>query len=92
MEESYAARGLLAVTGCGYLLAAARPEDVDLNLHVLGALLLFGSGNLALVLAAAAPGRSPIGRPRLASLALGLLGLAATVLYLRHHHLGPPAP
>ena len=68
--------------GCGYVLAGLYPADVDENLHVLGALLVFVFGNTAM-LAAAFAGRSPLLRElRTVSAVLGLLGLAGTVLFL----------
>ncbi|MEW2593013.1 DUF998 domain-containing protein [Micromonospora aurantiaca] len=67
--------------GSGYVLAGLHPADVDENLHVLGALLVFAFGNAALL--AAALGRSPLLRElRAVSAFLGLLGLAGTVLFL----------
>lgn len=67
--------------GSGYVLAGLHPADVDENLHVLGALLVFAFGNAALL--AAALGRSPLLRElRRVSAFLGLLGLAGTVLFL----------
>lgn len=82
-----AARVLLIVTGCAYVVGGLRPEDVDLNLHVVAAFVLFPAGNLALLLAAAAPDGSAIGRMRIVSLGLGLLGSAGTVLFLGHRYL-----
>ncbi|MFD6717335.1 hypothetical protein AMK25_12680 [Micromonospora sp. TSRI0369] len=68
--------------GSGYVLAGLYPADVDENLHVLGALLVFVFGNTAM-LAAAFAGRSPLLRGlRTVSAVLGLLGLAGTVLFL----------
>ncbi|WDQ01514.1 DUF998 domain-containing protein [Micromonospora chalcea] len=67
--------------GSGYVLAGLYPADVDENLHMLGALLVFALGNAALL--AAALGRSPLlGELRTVSAVLGLLGLAGTVLFL----------
>ena len=43
--------------GSGYVLAGLYPADVDENLHVLGALLVFALGNAALLAAALAAGR-----------------------------------
>ncbi|MGX1617847.1 DUF998 domain-containing protein [Micromonospora chalcea] len=72
----------IVTAGCGYVLAGLYPADVDENLHVLGALLVFVFGNAAL-LAAALAGRSPLLRElRTVSAVLGLLGLAGTVLFL----------
>ncbi|KAB1906566.1 DUF998 domain-containing protein [Micromonospora sp. AMSO1212t] len=72
----------IVAAGSGYVLAGLYPADVDENLHVLGALLVFAPGNAAM-LAAALAGRSPLLRElRTVSALLGLLGLAGTVLFL----------
>ncbi|MCO1614633.1 DUF998 domain-containing protein [Micromonospora sp. CPM1] len=72
----------IVAAGSGYVLAGLHPADVDENLHVLGALLVFAPGNAAL-LAAALARRSPLLRElRTVSALLGLLGLAGTVLFL----------
>ncbi|MFF0656203.1 DUF998 domain-containing protein [Micromonospora tulbaghiae] len=72
----------IVAAGSGYVLAGLYPADVDENLHVLGALLVFALGNAAM-LAAALAGRSPLLRElRTVSALLGLLGLAGTVLFL----------
>lgn len=75
---------LIALGGCGYVLAALWPADVDLNLHVLGAFLLMGCGNIGLLLAAFAA------RPPLRGFAavLGAIAITATVLHFGKHYLG----
>jgi hypothetical membrane protein len=79
------ARGLLIAAGGGMILAALRPEDVNLNLHVLGALLIMGTGNIGFALAAAARRGSPVGRLRWLTLPLSLVALVATGLMFTHH-------
>ncbi|MDG4795249.1 DUF998 domain-containing protein [Micromonospora sp. WMMD1082] len=80
---------LSALAGAaGYVLAGAYPADVDENVHVLGALLVFVAGNVAMLLASLA-GRSPVlGPARRLSLVLGLTGVAATALFLAQVDLG----
>ncbi|MEU4793796.1 DUF998 domain-containing protein [Micromonospora tulbaghiae] len=78
----------VVAAGSGYVLAGLYPADVDENLHVLGALLVFAFGNAAM-LAAALAGRSPLLREvRPAGALLGLLGLAGTVLFLSRVDVG----
>ncbi|MEU1759590.1 DUF998 domain-containing protein [Micromonospora sp. NPDC005257] len=78
----------MVAAGFGYVLAGAYPADVDENLHVLGALLVFALGNAAM-LAAAFAGRSPLLRElRTVSAILGLLGLAGVVLFLARVDVG----
>ncbi|SBT44394.1 DUF998 domain-containing protein [Micromonospora narathiwatensis] len=80
---------LLALAGAGgYLLAGAYPADVNENNHFLAALLIFVLGNVGMIVAALAR-RSPVlGAMREDSLALGLTGLAGTVLFLAQVDLG----
>jgi hypothetical membrane protein len=47
----WSGRVLLLIDGVGYLLVGLKPADLDENLHVLGALLIMGAGNLGLLLA-----------------------------------------
>ena len=49
------AQTLLLLASGGYALAALYPADVDENLHVLGAFLIMGLGNVGLLLAGFAP-------------------------------------
>jgi hypothetical membrane protein len=81
---AWVARILIAVGGFGYVLAGIWPADIDLNLHVLGAFLLMGGGNVGLLLAGFAA-RPPLRWP---ALILGLAALAATVLHFGKHYLG----
>ena len=81
-----AARWLLAGAGVGFVLAGLAPADADENLHVLGALLIMGTGNIGLSLAGFGLAARPASR-----WATGLLGCAAATalgLFLSHHYLG----
>ncbi|MGK5673185.1 DUF998 domain-containing protein [Micromonospora sp. URMC 106] len=68
--------------GGGYVLAGAYPADVNEDNHVLGALLIFVVGNGGLLAAALAGRGTVLGQTRGLSLALGVTGLAGTVLFL----------
>ncbi|MEV4658898.1 DUF998 domain-containing protein [Micromonospora sp. NPDC049301] len=82
------AQTLLLLGTAGYALAAAYPADVDENLHVLGAFLIMGLGNLGLLLAGFAPGTTLLGRWRRLTLAAGLTALAGTVLFFAQQGVG----
>jgi hypothetical membrane protein len=84
---THVSRGLLLLAGAAYVLVAREPEDVNLDLHVLGALVILFLGNTGLILAGLVPGRAPLARIRGWSIGLGLLGLTASVLFLGHHYL-----
>jgi hypothetical membrane protein len=82
-------RGILAMTGrillisaaCGYLLVALKPADVDENLHLLGALVIMGCGNLGFLLAAWP------NRLRVLTAATGVTAIVAAVLFF--HQIDP---
>lgn len=78
---------LLLATG-GYALAAVYPADVDENLHVLGAFLIMGLGNVGLLLAGFAPSGTTLGRCRRLTLTAGLVALAGTTLFVAQQGLG----
>ena len=71
-----------------YALAAVYPADVDENLHVLGAFLIMGMGNIGLLLAGCAPHGTALGRWRRLTLTAGLIALAGTVLFFAQQGLG----
>ncbi|WP_406503393.1 DUF998 domain-containing protein [Streptomyces sp. NBC_00212] len=82
------ARLLLAGAGLGFVLAGLAPADVHENQHVLGALLIMGTGNIGLVLAGAGLSNAV---PALLRWAAGLLGITAITafgLFSSHHYLG----
>ncbi|MDN3265012.1 DUF998 domain-containing protein [Streptomyces sp. CSDS2] len=82
------ARVLLAGAGAGFVLAGLAPADTSENQHVLGALLIMGTGNIGLL--AAGAGLAPEA-PALLRRAGGLLGavaLGACGLFLSGNYLG----
>ncbi|GHH08988.1 DUF998 domain-containing protein [Streptomyces rubradiris] len=82
------ARVLLAGAGAGFVLAGLAPADTSENQHVLGALLIMGTGNIGLL--AAGSGLAPEA-PALLRRAGGLLGvvaLGAWGLFLSGNYLG----
>jgi hypothetical membrane protein len=78
-------RTLLVAAGAGMILAGLKPEDVSLNLHVLGAFLIFAAGSTALVLAGLTRRESPLGRLRVLTLPLSITAVTATWLMFSHH-------
>ncbi|MEV4386017.1 DUF998 domain-containing protein [Micromonospora sp. NPDC049580] len=82
------AQTLLLLAAGGYALAARYPADVDENLHVLGAFLIMGLGNVGLLLAGFAPHTTVLGRWRALTLAAGLTALAGTVLFFAQQGFG----
>nr|WTA67583.1 DUF998 domain-containing protein [Micromonospora sp. NBC_00855] len=82
------AQTLLLLAAGGYALAAVYPADVDENLHVLGAFLIMGVGNIGLLLAGFAPHGTTLGRWRRLTLTAGLIALAGTVLFFAQQGLG----
>lgn len=81
-------RILVLLCAAGYALAGAYPADVAENLHVLGAILIMGPGNLALATAVAVPRTSPLSAVRLPTLALAIIGIAGTTLHLSRNYAG----
>jgi hypothetical membrane protein len=80
---------MLALAGAaGYLLAGAYPADVNENNHFLAAVLIFFLGNAGLVTASLARPPSVLASMRTVSLALGVIGLAGTALFLAKVGLG----
>ncbi|MFG1869964.1 DUF998 domain-containing protein [Micromonospora arborensis] len=78
---------LLLATG-GYALAALYPADIDENLHVLGAFLIMGLGNVGLLLAGFAARTTTLGRWRPLTLTAGFIALAGTVLFFAQQGVG----
>lgn len=82
------ARILLAGAGLGFVLVGLAPADVHENQHVLGALLIMGTGNIGLVLAGIGLSNdAPVPLRRATSL-LGITAITALGLCLSHHYLG----
>ncbi|MFG2048409.1 DUF998 domain-containing protein [Micromonospora sp. NPDC048935] len=82
------AQSLLLLATGGYALAALYPADVNENLHVLGAFLIMGLGNVGLFLAGFAPETTPLGQRRRLTLVAGLVALVGTVLFAAQQGLG----
>jgi hypothetical membrane protein len=82
---SRTARSLFVASGAGMVLAALDPEDVNLNLHVLGAFLIMGFGSTGFMLTGLARRDSQIGRLRMLTLPLSAVSVAATWLMFSHH-------
>ncbi|MER7988854.1 DUF998 domain-containing protein [Streptomyces noursei] len=85
---SVAARVLFALNAAGWLLVGLVPADVDENLHVLGALLIMGLGNLGLLCAGFVPGGSPFGRLRALTLAMAAAAVLAAWSFFGQHDPG----
>lgn len=85
---AHLARGLLIVAGLSYVLVALEPEDVNLNLHVLGAFAGFVCGILGIFLAGSLRGVARLAALRWFSLVLGTFAIGAFVLYAGRHDLG----
>jgi hypothetical membrane protein len=75
---------LMVCAAAGLGLAGLFPADVNENVHVLGAFLVFVCGNVGLLLA----GRGVGGRPGLVTSGLGVVGLVAAGLFLAQRGLG----
>ncbi|MFF0221614.1 DUF998 domain-containing protein [Streptomyces sp. NPDC004629] len=82
------ARFLLAGAGIGFVLAGLAPADVNENSHVLGALLIMGTGNLGLLLAGAGMSGEVAAGLRWATALLGALAITAMCLFLFGNYLG----
>jgi hypothetical membrane protein len=79
------ALNLLAVAGMGILVVGLVPEDESARLHMIGAVANFVGGNLAMILLGLKNGKQWYGR---ATLALGTVGLLATLVLMFRSGLG----
>lgn len=77
---SRGARSLLIVAAAGICLVGLVPEDVNLTVHVLGAILGIGVANAGFILAGLVRRTSPVGWLQPITLPLGIVAMAATVL------------
>lgn len=87
-SASTVTRFLLAGAGVGFVLAGLAPADVHENQHVLGALLIMGTGNIGLLLAGARLAENVSGPLRRLTTLLGITALTAFGLFLSGHYLG----
>ncbi|MER5789787.1 DUF998 domain-containing protein [Streptomyces sp. NPDC001980] len=87
-RASVTARVLIGIGACGYLLAALWPADVDLNMHVLGALFIMVGGNIGLLVAGVAFGRGPLRALKVPTLVIGTLAFAGTIVHFGDNYFG----
>lgn len=85
---SVASRLLMISGGIGFILAGFAPADINENLHVFGALMIFLFGNLGLMLAWYSMPTSLDARVRFYPLMLGGAGLIAMLLFASGHNFG----
>ncbi|WP_184503554.1 DUF998 domain-containing protein [Streptomyces botrytidirepellens] len=85
---SWSARILFAVSSGAWILVGLAPADVHEDLHVLGALLIMGVGNIGLLLAGCTPRGSLFGRLRAAAFGIGALAVAAAGMFFTRHDPG----
>ncbi|WKX71336.1 DUF998 domain-containing protein [Streptomyces sp. XD-27] len=78
---SRSARALLIATSAGWVLVGLVPADVNEDLHVLGALLIMGLGNIGLVCAGFAPRASLFGTLRPTTRFMAATAMVATLLF-----------
>jgi hypothetical membrane protein len=81
------ARTFMVLAGVGGVLVGCFPENENLLLHSLGALAYFLFANLGLVMLGWSASGS-VSRIKAVTLALGVIGIAATVLFFSGHYLG----
>jgi hypothetical membrane protein len=80
---------LFALAGAGVIVVGLYPENTDNARHVLGAGLNFVAGNIAMIVYGLTLAQRPVHRALVAvSLALGALGLGATLLFVTGNFLG----
>jgi hypothetical membrane protein len=79
---------LMLFGSAGLGLAGAFPADSDENLHLLGAVLVFGCGNAGLLAAGCAREGTLPARLRPATLTLGVLGVAGSILFIAQQEVG----
>ncbi|MFI9205753.1 DUF998 domain-containing protein [Streptomyces sp. NPDC053048] len=85
---SVTARILFAVNAGGWVLVGFVPADVNEDLHVLGALVIMGLGNIGLVCAGFAPRASLFGRMRPVTLLMAAAAVAAAWMFFGQHDPG----
>ena len=81
-------RAFLMAGAGGFVLAGLAPADVNLNLHVLGAFLIMGMGNVGLLLAGFASRTSPLGTLRGLTLVVVAVAVVATWMHFSRSY-GP---
>lgn len=79
---------LFVIAGLGVVLVGANPENENNALHVFGAAINFVPGNAALVLFGVAARRWHQSWFAVIGVALGIVGLTSTVLFVSGHYFG----
>ncbi|PBC80532.1 hypothetical membrane protein [Streptomyces sp. KS_16] len=85
---SVSSRILLVISAGGWVLVGVVPADVDENLHVVGALLIMGLGNLGLLLTGFSPRGSLFGELRSVTLSIAVVAVFAAWMFFGQHDPG----
>ncbi len=85
---STTARILFVINAGGWVLVGLVPADVNENLHVLGALLIMGLGNVGLLCAGFVPRASLFGGLRPVTLSIAAVAVLAAVMFFGQHDPG----
>ncbi|WP_336048468.1 DUF998 domain-containing protein [Streptomyces sp. CA2R101] len=85
---SATSRILLAIGAGGWVLVGLVPADVDENLHVGGALLIMGLGNLGLLLTGFSSRSSLFGGLRSVTLSIAVVAVLAAGMFFGQHDPG----
>ena len=80
------ARVFLIGGALGFITAGLSPADVDLNLHVLGAFLIMGLGNIGFLLACFARRDTLLGRLRMLTVSGAVVAFIGTLLHFSNGH------
>ncbi|MEU8825064.1 DUF998 domain-containing protein [Streptomyces sp. NPDC048636] len=85
---AWTARVLCVIGAGGWVLVGAVPADVNEDLHVLGALLIMGLGNIGLLCAAGVRKESLLGRVRAVTLGIAATGVLGTWMFFARYDPG----
>ncbi|MFF4950447.1 DUF998 domain-containing protein [Streptomyces chattanoogensis] len=85
---SLTARILFLLNAGAWVLVGFVPADVDENLHVLGALIIMGIGNIGLLCTGFLRRAAPLGRLRPITLAVAVIALAGAAMFFGQHDPG----
>ncbi|MGW7368389.1 DUF998 domain-containing protein [Streptomyces sp. NPDC054841] len=85
---SVGARILFVVNAAGWVLVGFVPADVNEDLHVLGALLIMGLGNIGLICSGFAPRSSLFGGLRPITLSMAAVAVVAAWMFFGGHDPG----
>ncbi|MFI9051639.1 DUF998 domain-containing protein [Streptomyces sp. NPDC053427] len=85
---SVTARILFVINAAAWVLVGLTPADVDENLHVLGAMIIMGMGNIGLLVTGFLRRGSRFGRLRPVTFALAVLALTAAAMFFGQYDPG----